>query len=53
MQCQPQQLTLGQALQSRQGLATVPLLHTDVDVVLLGPNFLCLGKRVTLVCEGI
>ena len=47
------ELTLGQALQSRQSLTTVPLLDTDVDVILLGPNFLCLGERVTLVCEGI
>ena len=46
-------LTLGQALQSSQSLPTVPLLDTDVDVVLLGPNLFSVFERVSLVCEGV
>ncbi len=46
-------LTFGQALQSRQSLASVPLLDTDVDIILLGPNLVISVERVTLVCEGV
>lgn len=45
--------TFREALQCGQGLAAVPLLDTDVDVVLLGSNVLGVVKRVSLVCEGI
>ena len=47
------ELTLGQALQGSQSLATVSLLDTDVDVVLLGPNLRCVIERVSLVGEGV
>ena len=46
-------LTLGQALQGRQRLTTVPLLDTDVDVVLLRPNLLVRVEWISLVCEGV
>lgn len=44
--------TLGQSLQGGQGLATVALLDTNVDVVLLRSNVLG-STEVALVCEGI
>lgn len=44
---------LGQALQRREGLASVPLLNADVDVVLLRANVCARAKRVSLVCEGV
>ena len=48
------ELTLWKALESCQGLASVPLLDTDMDVVGLRTDVLVSsGKRVTLVCEGI
>lgn len=45
--------TFGKALERSQGLATVPLLNTNMDVVRLGPDVLGGSKRVSLVCEGI
>ena len=45
--------TFGKALKCRQGLATVPLLNADMDVVRLRSNVLGAAKRVSLVCEGI
>ena len=45
--------TFGKALERGQGLATVALLNTNVDIVGLGSDVLVGGKRVTLVCEGI
>ena len=47
------ELTLGQALQSRQSLTTVPLLDTDMDVILLRPNVVLSVERVSLVGEGV
>ena len=47
------QRTFGEALECGQGLATVALLNTNVDIVGLGSDVLVGGKRVTLVCEGI
>ncbi len=48
------QLTLGQSLQGCQGLTTVPLLNTDVDVIGLRPNVVAAGvERISLVCEGV
>ena len=45
--------TFGEALKRRQGLAAVPLLDTDMNVVRLRPDVLGAAKRVSLVCEGI
>ena len=45
--------TFGKALERGQGLATVALLDTDVDIVRLRPDVLGGSKRVSLVCEGI
>ena len=47
------ELTLWKALKSCQGLASVPLLNTDVNVVRLGSDVLSGCKRVTLVREGV
>lgn len=44
--------TLGQSLQGGQGLTTVALLDTNVDVILLRSDVLG-GTEVTLVCEGV
>jgi len=43
----------GETLQSSQSLATVPLLDTDVDIILLRPYVLRGSKRASFVCEGI
>ena len=47
------QLTLWEALKSRQGLTSVPLLDTDVNVVRLGSNVVIGCKRVALGREGV
>lgn len=47
-------LTLGQSLQGCQGLTTVPLLNTDMDVIGLRPNVVATGvERISFVCEGV
>lgn len=47
-------LTFGEALESGQGLTSVPLLDTNVDVVGLGTDVLvCSSECLTLVSEGV
>lgn len=46
-------LTLGKTLESSQRLTSVPLLDTDVDVILLRPYVFGGAKGVSFVCEGI
>ena len=46
------QRTFGEALECGQGLATVALLNTNMDIILLRSNVLG-GPEVTLVCEGV
>ena len=46
-------LTFGKALKRCEGLASVTLLDTDVDVVGLRADVLVVSKRVALVGEGI
>ena len=46
-------LTLGKTLQSSQRLTSVPLLDTDMNVVLLRPYVFGSSKGVSFVCEGI
>jgi hypothetical protein len=45
-------LTLGEPLQCGQGLSSVPLLNTDMDVIRLRADVL-VSSKVTLVCKGI
>jgi hypothetical protein len=46
-------LTLGQTLQSGQGLPSVSLLDANVDVILLRTNVFTASKRVSLICKGV
>ncbi len=47
-------LTFREALQSGQGLTSVPLLDANVDVVGLGTDVLvCSSECLTLVSEGV
>jgi len=43
----------GQALEGCESLASVPLLDTDVDIVLLRSDVGTAAERVSLVCEGV
>lgn len=45
--------TFWQALQSGQGLASIALLDTDVDVVSGGSNVGTIAERVPFVSKGI
>jgi hypothetical protein len=45
--------TFGEALQSGKGLATVPLLDTDVEVVLAGSDVCGIAELIVVVSERV
>jgi len=46
-------ILLRQALERGQGLAAIPLLNTNMDVIRLRSDVLAVSERISFLCKGI